>query len=337
MEKYLDTKNGYKEENLKEIANTIKNGGLVLFPTETVYGIGTNGLNANAVEKLYKVKKRSLKNPINLLVSDIKMVEKITNKISHVEYELMKAFFPGPFTLILQKNDIVPQIVTANSNYVGVRMPNHKIAIKLVEFAGVPVAAPSANVSGELSATDFNDIIDKFSNSLDFAIDGGKTNIGIESTIVKVIDEVPHILRPGSITPEQIKHVAGNVVLEENHNSNLPSSDMAHYQLNIPSILVFDENNKEMINKILNLCRNYKKPVIVSSTENTEYYSNMQVVNVASRYNLEDYSKNLFSSLRKAVSFNPDIVLIEGVKNEGLGIAIMNRLKNVCNEIYVEI
>ncbi len=337
MEKYLDAKNGYNEESLREIATIIKNGGLVLFPTETVYGIGTNGLDHNAVKKLYRVKKRSFENPINLLVNNLKMVEGLADNISPVEYKLMKALFPGPFTIILQKKDIVPSVLTANSNYVGVRMPNNEIARKLVEFSGIPIAAPSANISGELSATEFNDIIDKFSNSLDFAIDGGKTNLGIESTIVKVINEVPHILRPGSITPEQIKDVAGNVVLGEKNNSNLPSLNLAHYQLNVPSILFFNKDTQKMVNKILDLCQNYKKPVIVSSTENAEYYSNLPVVTVASKYDLENYSKNLFSSLRKAASFNPDVILIEGVKNEGLGIAIMNRLVNLCNENYVEI
>lgn len=188
MENYLDCKNEINETSLKKIAEEIKNGKIALFPTETVYGIGTNGLDANAVKKIYEIKGRNFKNPVNLLVSNIEMVEKITQNITKLEYDLMEAFFPGPFTIILNKNSLVPDIVTASGNTVGIRMPEGKIARKLVEFADVPIAAPSANISGKPSGTSFDNIINDFKDKVDFAIDGGNSNLGIESTIVKVID-----------------------------------------------------------------------------------------------------------------------------------------------------
>lgn len=335
MKHYLDVRNGYQEIQLKEIAQEMRNGKLCLFPTETVYGIGTNGLDKQAVEKIYKIKKRDRKNPVNLLVSDMAMVEEISQDISPLEYKLMEAFFPGPFTIILKRKNIIPNIVTAHSDFVGIRMPSGEIAQKLVEFSGVPLASPSANISGKLSGTNLVDIIEDFSDDLDFIIDGGKSDIGIESTIVKVIDDIPHILRPGTITPEQIKVIAGSVILEKTKNHILPSSEMKHYQLDITSILVYNKDDKKMIDNILKLSKNYANPLILCCEEHMKFYTDKNIITIASRENLEDYSKNLFSCLNSVSSFSPDVVLIEGVEKEGLGIAIMNRLENVCNLQYI--
>ena len=289
MTKILDLKNDNDYTKLKEAAQIIKNGGLVLFPTETVYGLGANGLDKNAVKKIYIAKGRNENNPINLLVSNIEMIESIAKEISEIEYKLMSAFFPGPFTIILKKKPIVPSILTANGDTVGVRMPSGIIAKELVELAGVPIAAPSANISGKLSGTSFDDLYNDFKDKVDYMIDGGNSSIGIESTIVKVIDNIPHILRPGSITDEQIEKIAGTVIKDyEYSSSNIPSSNYDHYTLNSKSLLVISNDN--------------------------------------------EIAKNIFSNLRKADSFNPDIVIIEGVKNEGVGLAIMNRLIKACDD-----
>lgn len=326
----LDVRNKIDENKLKEFAKGIKNGKLCLFPTETVYGIGSNGLDAKAVEKIYEAKKRDRRNPINLLVSDLSMIEEITQDISPLEYQLIDTFFPGPFTIILKKNEKIPNIVTAGSDLVGIRMPDSAIAKKLVELVGSPIAAPSANVSGKLSGTNLKDIMNEFSDCVDFAIDGGESKIGMESTIVRVIDNIPHILRPGSITPEQIKAITGNVVLEENKNDILPSSNLEHYQLNSQASLVYHDTNQKMVDKIIDLAKEFINPIVVCCNENMNFYPFVNVIPVASKYCLEDYSKNLFSCLRKASSLSPDMIFVEGVKKEGLGIAIMNRLENVC-------
>lgn len=190
---------------LKQAAELIKQGKIVVFPTETVYGIGTNGLNENAVKKLYEVKKRPINKPISLLVSDIKMVEQIAKDITEIEYKIMEKFFPGPLTIILKKKDIVPDIVTAGQNTVGVRMPSGEIARKLVEIAGVPIAAPSANISGEPSGTNLQEIKKHLKENVDYFIDGGESELGIASTIVQVVNGEITILRQGNITLEQIK------------------------------------------------------------------------------------------------------------------------------------
>ena len=214
MEKYLDMTQNKDYSKLKEAANIIKNGEIVIFPTETVYGIGTNGLNENAVEKLYNIKKRPKNKPISLLVSDIKMIENITKNITDLEYELINKFFPGPFTIILKRKKVIPDIVTANKDTVGVRMPEGEIARKLVEYAGVPIAAPSANISGKPSGITLEEVQKEFQGKVDYMINEGKAKLAIASTIVQVIDNIPHILRQGPISAKEIEKISGEVIIE---------------------------------------------------------------------------------------------------------------------------
>ena len=189
---------------LEEPAQIIKNGGIVVFPTETVYGIGANALNAEAVKKIYEIKKRPLSKPITLLVNSIDMIERVAKDITPFEYAIIKKFFPGPLTIILQKKDVVPDIVTSGGSTVGIRMPANEIALELINRAGVPLATPSANISDKPSKTNIKDVMSEFPEGVDCFIDGGKSKIGVASTIVQVIDGVPHILRQGTITEEQI-------------------------------------------------------------------------------------------------------------------------------------
>lgn len=337
MKKIIDLKDKIDYSELGYVANVIKSGGLVLFPTETVYGLGANGLDENAVKKIYVAKGRNFNNPINLLVSDMNMIESVAKNISPLEYKLMKAFFPGPFTIILNKKEIVPDIVTANTSYVGVRMPSGIIAKKLVEYAGVPVAAPSANISGKISGTSFQDIFEDFKDKVDCSIDGGNSEIGIESTIVKVIDEIPYILRPGSITEEQIKQFSDVVIndYEDKNSANVNHSN--HYTPNSNCILVYSDDNEKMVEKIKEIAKELSKPCILASHENINKYEGKLVIDLGPKANLNEIAKNIFSSLRKADTFQPDIIIIEGMKKSGIGIAIMNRLLKACKGNLVEI
>ena len=207
MEQYINMKNNLNYDKLKEPAQIIKKGGIVVFPTETVYGIGTNGLDENAIRKLYEVKQRPLNKPISLLVNNIEMVEKIAKNITEVEYKLMERFFPGPLTIILEKRDIIPDILTSNTNTIGIRMPSGEIAKKLIEFAGVPIATSSSNISGKPSGTNITDIKKDFEGKIDCFIDNGESELGIPSTVIRIIDNIPHILRQGKITEEQIMNI----------------------------------------------------------------------------------------------------------------------------------
>lgn len=214
MKKYLDLKNKIGYTKIKEAAEIIKKGGIVIFPTETVYGIGANGLDEKAVKKLYDIKQRPLNKPISLLVSDMNMVNEIAQNITELEYKLMENFFPGPLTIVLKKKDIVSDIVTAGQDTVGIRMPSGEIARKLIEYAKVPIATPSANISGKSSGTNLDEIMEDFEGKVDYFIDGGDSKLGIASTIVKVVDGIPYILRQGTITKEQIEEIAEKVILK---------------------------------------------------------------------------------------------------------------------------
>lgn len=345
MKKYIDLKNTTDYSKLKEAAQIIRSGGLVLFPTETVYGLGANGLDDIAVKKIFKAKGRSADNPLILHISDTNMLKDIATNISEIEQKLMDAFWPGPFTIILNRKPIVPNSVTASLDTVGIRMPSNEIANKLISYSGVPIAAPSANISGRPSGTNISDIFDELSDRVDCIIDGGSTDVGLESTVVRVVDGIPTILRPGKVTPKDIKDVVGNVQidkhiftkLEEGEKVLSPGMKYKHYAPNSKCLLVYSDNNEALVNKINEISNSYKTPLILSTSENVQYYKDKLVIDIGSKFNLDEIAKNIFTDLRKVDKFNPDIVIIEGVKQEGLGLAIMNRLIRACSHNYIEI
>ena len=211
MSKYIDLRNEVNNSKIEEAANIIKDGGLVVFPTETVYGIGANGLNSEAVEKIYVAKERKKNKPLILLVSSKKMLDEIVEEITEVEDKLIKAFWPGPLTIIFKRKPCVPDIVTGGGDTVGVRLTSGEIARKLIEASNCPIAAPSANISGRPTGTSIEDIFEELKDRVDCIIDAAKTQTRIESPVVRLIGGIPTILRPGQITPEQIKEVAGCV------------------------------------------------------------------------------------------------------------------------------
>ena len=214
MENYLDLRNTHDYTKLQKPAQIIKNGGIVIFPTETVYGIGTNALNEQSIKHLFEIKQRPLNKPISLLVNSMKMIEEIATDISDIEYALMKNFFPGPLTIILKKNNIIPNIVTSNSNTVGIRMPANKIALELLNYANIPIATTSSNLSGNPSQTNFENTIKDFKNSADYFINGGESEIGLASTVIQIVNNTPYILRQGSISEAEIKSFVKSFIKE---------------------------------------------------------------------------------------------------------------------------
>ena len=324
MNNYLDLKNikAFSEySKLEEAGQVIRNGGLVLFPTETVYGLGANGLNSEAVKNIYVAKGRSSDNPLILHISDIEMLGKIAKDISDVEFKLMNAFWPGPFTIILNKTDAVPSVVAGGLDTVGIRMPSNEIAKNLIKYADVPIAAPSANISGRPSGTNVEDIDQELK------------------------DGIPHILRPGKITAEEIKEIAGSVIIDKhilgkldvNEKVMSPGMKYKHYAPNTKCVLVYNENTEILranICKIVGDCYTSNKvPLVMCLDENAEFlknmYQNLQIFNLGS--SLDEMSKNIFTDLRKADKTNADLIIIQGVSTDGLGLAIMNRLLRACN------
>lgn len=345
MNKYIDIKNVENLNILNDAANVIRSGGLVLMPTETVYGIGADGLNKNAVQKIFAAKGRKQDNPLILHISNMEMLDKIACDISDLEYKLMNKFWPGPLTIILKRKDIVPDIVTGGLDTVGVRMPSNKVANKLIELANTPIAAPSANISGKPSGTNIQDIIDELGNKVDYIVDDGECDIGLESTVIQVIQNEIIILRPGKITKEDLLTVCKNVSIDKhilNKSENLekvlsPGMKYRHYAPNSKCILVYSNNNDKMVNKISEIATNYSNPLIISSTENINKYKIKNILDIGHKNDLNEISKNIFSFLRKVDKYLPDIVIIEGVKKEGIGLAIMNRLIRACEYNFIEI
>ncbi len=334
-----------KNDDIEKAAKIIQKGGLVIFPTETVYGIGANALNDNAVRKIFIAKGREQDNPLILHISDREMLTQITNNISELEYSLMNAFWPGPFTIVLNKKAGIANVATCNGNTVGVRMPSNKIAYDLIKKSNLPIAAPSANISGKPSGTKLQDIIGELQDKVDYILDGGETDIGLESTVVRVIDNEVKILRPGKITKEDIEKIVRNVEIDKNIMGQLnknekvlsPGMKYRHYAPTTHCKLIYSEDNNMMVNEILKIAKMNKKVLILASTENINYYDEFETINIGSRSNLLEISHNIFSLLRKVDTYNADIAIIEGVKPEGIGLAIMNRLIRACEHDYIQL
>ena len=206
----FDWKNGVNQNELSIVVDMLKNDGLVILPTETVYGLGANACSNIACKKIFEAKGRAQDNPLIVHVSDMNMIGRIVQDLGKIEEKLVKAFMPGPFTLILKKSKVISDVASCNMDTIGVRMPSNKIINEVISKCGFPIAAPSANISGRPSGTNVDDIIDEFDDRVSIIVDGGDSDIGIESTVVKVIDNIPVILRPGFITEDDIKKVVRN-------------------------------------------------------------------------------------------------------------------------------
>ncbi len=333
------------QNDINNAAQVIRNGGLVLFPTETVYGIGANGLDDEAVKKIFEAKGREQDNPLILHISDMDMLPRIAQNISELEYKLMDAFWPGPFTIVLNKIPGIAMRATCGGDTVAVRMPNNKIAHDLIKASNLPIAAPSANISGRPSGTNLKDIIGELKDKVDFIIDGGETQIGVESTVVRVVNDEVKILRPGKITKEDIEKIVSQVEIDknvlgqinENEKVLSPGMKYKHYAPKTHCKLVYSEDNQKIVDRIIEIASEYDKVLILSSTENLKYYSIYQTIDIGSRNNLLEISHNIFSDLRKIDSYDVQIALIEGVAPQGFGLAIMNRLIRACEHDYLYI
>ena len=344
---YYNWKENTNTEELKIVCNLIKNGELVIFPTETVYGIGANALDENAVAKIFLAKGRPADNPLIVHIADRKTIGKIAKDITEVEQKLIDAFMPGPFTIILKKKDVLPSNVTGGLDTVAVRMPNNVIAKAIIQFSNCPIAAPSANISGRPSGTDIEEIRQELEGKVSAIIDGGKTDIGLESTVVKVVDETPIILRPGKITAEDIKSVVGKCIIDntilskvdENQKVESPGMKYKHYAPKTDCLLVYCEDDLDQIFEINRIIKKYRGDVVLLGLkEHSEkiVMSKERYIELGSKEDLDSVARNFYSALRKADEFNAQIVIIEGVKKEGLGLAIMNRMLRTCGFNYIE-
>ena len=317
-----------KEDELDKAIDSLNKGNLVIFPTETVYGLGANALSFDAVDKIFEAKNRASNNPLIVHLKDKKEISKYAVVNNSIEQKLIDTFMPGPFTLILEKKDIIPSNVTCNLDTVGIRIPIDKIAHELLDKLDFPIAAPSANKSTKPSGTNISDIYDEFRDEVDYLIDGGDSLIGLESTVVKVIDGIPTILRPGFITREDIEEVIGKCNISEylfkkaEGKVESPGMLYKHYSPNTECMLC----DKEIIN---NFVDKNKKIIIIGHDLNIDCYKYYDYGN-----DLDSIAHNIFKLLRKADKDEADLIIIEATTIKSLGLAIMNRLIRTCNYNY---
>jgi len=267
----------------------------------------------------------------------------LLKRFGEVEQKLIDAFWPGPLTIVFKKSAKIPEVVTAGLETVAVRMPANEIAMKLLKYADLPIAAPSANVSGRPSGTCIKDIKGELEGKVNYIIDAGAVEIGLESTVVKVENDVVYILRPGKVTKEKIEELGlatevQSQVMEECKKDETPMSPgmkYRHYAPETKCVLVYSEDEAKLVEEVNRIIDKYNGNVLVlAKNENLEKYDVENKMGMGDT--LEEIAKNIFTLLRKVDSYDVELVVIEGVKSEGLGLAIMNRLIKACDGNFLQ-
>ncbi len=340
MAKWLSA---YYEDNIKLAADIIKKGGLVAFPTETVYGLGANALDKLAVAKIFEVKNRPDFDPLIVHICRKEDVFLYADQIEDDVEKLIDHFWPGPLTIVVPKKDIIPSIVTAGNTTVALRMPKNNVALKLIEFAGVPIAAPSANPFGYISPTSAFQVADTIGDKIDCILDGGKCQFGLESTVVMVKEGKIFLLRPGALEIEKIEKLLGkNIEFYKEENILSPGQIKKHYSPQKEMILIKPVINQEKIDykaTIEKLYRvleeksiDYKNVYLLLPSYDFVVNDGFGVVDYFSiSYDLKDIASNLFEKIYLADKSDKNVIVVVGVKKEGLGLSIMNRLEKACN------
>lgn len=355
---------GFSDRDLEEAKEVIRRGGLVAFPTETVYGLGGNGLLPEAAKKIYAAKGRPSDNPLILHIARKEQLADIVQQVTEPAVKLAEAFWPGPLTMILDKAANIPYETTGGLDTVAVRMPEHRGALAFLERAGVPVAAPSANLSGRPSPTRAEHVREDLDGRIDMIIDGGEVGIGLESTIVDLTEEIPVILRPGSVTKQMLEHVIGEVrtdpaIVEntrpaEEKKSEMPEEERVlhpkapgmkyrHYAPKAP-MTVFRGDEEAVAARIENLAATYcregtycaEEIGILTTEETKHHYPFGQVVSVGSRKQ-HTVGRYLYEALRKFDELHVKTILSESFYGLEQEEAIMNRLLKAAGQHVVDV
>ncbi len=339
-------------DGIGEAAGILRRGGLVVFPTETVYGLGADGTNPQAVLKVFAVKGRPPDNPLLLHISKVEQLDAIAASVPSVARRLVDRFWPGPLAIILQKSELVPHEVTAGLDKVGVRMPGHAIALEFLSACGVPVAAPSANLSGRLSPTCLEDVIEDLCGRVDCIIDGGSCPVGIESTVIDVTGDQPAVLRPGAVSIEALESVIGPVAVRrstgraesvDSDGEPAPADKYRHYCPHTPVVLF--EGDPEARSSALRdeIVRLTSEGKTVGAAALTESLAGLKDL-VGPRFRVEEMGSasdpgsiaaRVFSALRALDRGGVDVILVEGMEETGVGLAVMNRLRQAAGNNVV--
>lgn len=316
------------EAALAHAAQIIRSGGLVAFPTETVYGLGADALNENAVKKIFLAKERPPDDPLIVHIAHPQELIMVAQNIPQLAWDLTKRFWPGPLTLVLPKAERVLKVVTGGLETVAVRMPAHPIARKLIEASRCPIAAPSANRFGRPSPTRAEHVVEDLAGRIELILDGGPTSIGVESTVLDMTQEPPMVLRPGGVTLEELREVLGGVRLLDSSKGEAarrsPGTRYRHYAPRAKLMLVEPEQLEPVVAPLI--AQGQKVGVLtVQSSKFTVPSSGL--VTVAMPTDLTSYARRLFAALRELDAQGVDVIVVEAVAERGLGRAIMDRLR----------
>ena len=319
-------------ETAQAAANIIKNGGLVAIPTETVYGLGANGLDPQAVAKIFVAKGRPQDNPLILHVADPEQLELFCHDIPECAYKLAEAFWPGPLTMVLPARDNVPKCTTAGLPTVAIRCPDNDVTRQIIRLAGVPIAAPSANISGKPSTTTAQHVLHDHSGRIEAVVDGGPCRVGVESTIVDLTEDTPRLLRPGGITPEQLLSVLGDLVIDQAVTAQLdkaavvkaPGMKYRHYAPEAQVLIV--AGSREAAARYIQ--KSYAPgDRVLCFREELELYRNCAPLAYGSEADPETLSAGLFAALRELDDPNVKRVFARCPEGGGVAYAVQNRLK----------
>lgn len=335
-------RNNIDKEKIAHCAEVIRKGGLVCFPTETVYGLGASAFNADAVNNIFKAKGRPADNPLIVHISDYKMLELVTDCDGiqrDILDKLADEFWPGPLTLIAHRDDAVPANVSCGLDTVGIRFPSHPIAQALIEAAGVPIAAPSANLSGKPSPTRGAHVIEDMMGRVDIIIDGGNCEVGVESTVFDIAGEQMSILRPGAVTLEQISSVVESAdeldwMKPHDNATEKPRSPGLKYRHYAPkaTVKICDGEPSAVVSHILSEIKKAKNEGyscgVLATDESFCYYKedNVVVLSLGSLQDSLEQASNLFHCLRRFDDMGVNMVFAEALPKGGTGDAVMNRL-----------
>lgn len=330
---------------LEEAAKALKNGCLVAFPTETVYGLGANALDREAVRSIFEAKGRPTDNPLIVHIAEMDMLPSLVREITPAVKKLTEAFWPGPLTLVFKKSPVVPDEITAGLDTVAVRMPDHPVALNLIKKSGVPVAAPSANRSGKPSPTLAAHVAEDMDGRISYIIDGGPCRVGVESTVLDITVNPPLILRPGGITPDMVKNVTGAVRLDSNlvKSTEKPKSPGMKYTHYAPAGDVYvvagkQENVSGWINEKI---RQDKKSglscVVIAATEHLKQYPAGTAISFGSIGDPDEVAANIFRLFRDCDSMGTEKIYVESIPKEGIGLAVMNRIEKAAGGKIIQV
>ncbi len=317
------------EEAIKKAADIIKSGGVVGVPTETVYGLGANALDSDAVGKIFEAKGRPKDNPMIVHVSCMEEIKPLVKEIPESAKLLAKKFWPGPLTIIMKKTDLVPSVTSGNLDTVAIRMPSHKVMREIIKKSGCPIAAPSANLSGSPSPTNAKYVFDDMNGKIPLIIDGGESNVGLESTVITLAGDKPRLLRPGGVTAEELREVLGEIEidkavkakLEENQKVSSPGMKYKHYAPKIKVVII-----KASTEKYIEYISSQNKNIAALCFEDEAEKISVPCVTYGKSFDSSSQAKRLFDALRELDKTGAEIAYAHCPSEEGVGLAVYNRL-----------